>query len=64
MATYRIKADGRQYTVEVIEQASGTRVVVEGHSFEVEAAAAGSVPGEAIAGPARTPAPRPAPRPP
>jgi biotin carboxyl carrier protein len=56
MATYKVKADGKEYTVEVIGQASGVRVVVEGYSFEVESAAPGSVPPQASASPARTPA--------
>ncbi len=43
MATYKVKAYGKEYVVEVIEQASGARVIVEGYSFEVEPAAAGSV---------------------
>jgi len=59
MATYKVKAYGKEYTVEVIEQASGARIIVEGYSFEVEAAAPGSVPGQAVSSASRTPAPRP-----
>jgi biotin carboxyl carrier protein len=54
MATYKVKACGKEYTVEVIGQASGARVVVEGYSFEVESAAPDRVPPQAVAGPART----------
>ncbi|MBI5504761.1 MAG: acetyl-CoA carboxylase biotin carboxyl carrier protein subunit [Deltaproteobacteria bacterium] len=50
MATYKVKAYGKEYVVEVIEQASGARVIVEGYSFEVEPAAAGSVPTQLHAG--------------
>jgi biotin carboxyl carrier protein len=39
MATYKVKAYGKEYTVEVLEQASGARVLVEGCSFEVGQAA-------------------------
>lgn len=56
MATYKVKVEGKEYTVEVLEQASGARIVVEGSSFEVEPAAAGSVSRRAGASPARTPA--------
>jgi biotin carboxyl carrier protein len=45
MATYKVKAYGKEYTVEVIEQTGGARIIVEGYSFEVEQAAPGSVPG-------------------
>lgn len=58
MATYKVKAYGKEYTVEVIEQASGARIIVEGYSFEVESAAPGSVPGQTAAG-ARPAAARP-----
>ena len=68
MATYKVKAYGKEYTVEVIEQSHGARIIVEGYSFEVEPAAPGSVPGQtatprAAAAPARptTPAPAAAP---
>jgi biotin carboxyl carrier protein len=54
MATYKVKAYGKEYTVEVVEQASGARVVVDGCSFEVEAVAPGPVPRPAVASPART----------
>jgi len=63
MATYKVKAYGKEYTVEVIEQSSGARIVVEGYSFEVETAAPGSVPAALTTSPApvRTvAAPRPA----
>ena len=60
MATYKVKAYGKEYTVEVIEQASGARIIVEGYSFEVEAAAPGSVPGQAVSSASRAVAPRPA----
>ena len=60
MATYKVKAYGKEYTVEVIEQASGARIIVEGYSFEVEAAAPGSVPGQSVARPV-APAPVAAP---
>lgn len=56
MATYKVKAYGKEYTVEVIEQASGARIIVEGYSFEVEQAAPGSVPGQSVARPAARPA--------
>ena len=56
MATYKVKAYGKEYTVEVIEQAHGARIIVEGYSFEVEQAAPGSVPGQSIARPAAKPA--------
>ena len=59
MATYKVKAYGKEYTVEVIEQASGARIIVEGYSFEVEAAAPGSVPGQALSPASRALAPRP-----
>ena len=49
MATYKVRAYGKEYTVEVIEQASGARIIVEGYSFEVEPAARGPVPGQAAA---------------
>ena len=52
MATYKVKAYGKEYTVEVIEQASGARIIVEGYSFEVEQAAPGSVPGSTATAPA------------
>lgn len=58
MATYKVKAYGKEYTVEVIEQTGGARIIVEGYSFEVEQAAPGSVPGQSAARTA--PAPRPA----
>ncbi len=58
MATYKVKAYGKEYTVEVLEQASGARVVVEGCSFEVESVAPGPVPRQA---PARTAPSGPAP---
>jgi len=51
MATYKVKAYGKEYVVEVIEQASGARVIVEGYSFEVEPAAAGSVPTQSAPAP-------------
>jgi biotin carboxyl carrier protein len=54
MATYKVKAYGKGYTVEVVEQASGARVVVDGCSFEVEAVAPGPVQRPAVASPART----------
>lgn len=57
MATYKVKAYGKEYTVEVIEQASGARIIVEGYSFEVEPAAPGSVPGQSAS---RAVVPRPA----
>ncbi|HEY2773716.1 MAG TPA: biotin/lipoyl-containing protein [Candidatus Binatia bacterium] len=61
MATYKVKAYGKEYTVEVIEQASGARIIVEGYSFEVEQASPGSVPGHTAArAAARTAAPAPA----
>ena len=61
MATYKVKAYGKEYTVEVIEQASGARIIVEGYSFEVEPAAPGSVPGQsASASASRAVAQRPA----
>jgi len=56
MATYKVKADDREYTVEVIPQASGARVVVEGYTFEVESAAPEAGPRRAQASPAPTPA--------
>jgi glutaconyl-CoA/methylmalonyl-CoA decarboxylase subunit gamma len=56
MATYKVKAYGKEYTVEVIEQAHGARIIVEGYSFEVEQAAPGSVPGQTAARPAARPA--------
>lgn len=52
MATYKVKAYGKEYVVEVIEQSSGARVIVEGYSFEVEAAAPGSVPAHLQSNPA------------
>ena len=52
MATYKVKAYGKEYTVEVIEQAHAARIIVEGYSFEVEQAAPGSVPGQSVARPA------------
>jgi len=57
MATYKVKAYGKEYTVEVIEQAHAARIIVEGYSFEVEQAAPGSVPGQNVT---RAPAARPA----
>jgi biotin carboxyl carrier protein len=44
MATYKVQAYGKEYTVEVIEQATGARIVVEGHSIEIEPVAPASVP--------------------
>jgi glutaconyl-CoA/methylmalonyl-CoA decarboxylase subunit gamma len=63
MATYKVKAYGKEYTVEVIEQTGGARIIVEGYSFEVEQAAPGSVPGQSAsrAVVARPAAPLPAP---
>jgi|GEM_PF-346079 len=55
MATYKVKAYGKEYVVEVIEQASGARVIVEGYSFEVEPAAAGSVPTQLQGSPGHPP---------
>jgi biotin carboxyl carrier protein len=60
MATYIVKAYGKEHTVEVIEQASGARVVVEGCTFEVASAAPGTVPQQAAASPAGTASPGPA----
>lgn len=57
MATYKVKAYGKEYTVEVIEQAGGARIIVEGYSFEVEQAAPGSVPGQSAARTAVVPRP-------
>lgn len=57
MATYKVKAYGKEYTVEVIEQTGGARIIVEGYSFEVEQAAPGSVPGQSAS---RAVVPRPA----
>jgi biotin carboxyl carrier protein len=56
MATYKVKAYGKEYTVEVLEQAHGARIIVEGYSFEVEQAAPGSVPGQSVQRPAARPA--------
>jgi len=57
MATYKVKAYGKEYTVEVIEQSGGARIIVEGYSFEVEQAAPGSVPGQSAARTAVVPRP-------
>jgi len=57
MATYKVKAYGKEYTVEVIEQAHAARIIVEGYSFEVAPAAPGSGPGH---NDTRAPAARPA----
>lgn len=54
MATYKVKAYGKEYIVEVIEQGSGARVIVEGYSFEVEPAAPGSFPTQVTSGPPPT----------
>jgi biotin carboxyl carrier protein len=64
MATYKVQAYGKEYTVEVVGHASGARVVVEGYSFEVESAAPQAGPRRAAVSSARTPsaaAPRKAP---
>jgi biotin carboxyl carrier protein len=61
MATYKVKACGKEHTVEVLEQDFGARVLVDGYSFDVEPAAPASVPGRSAS---RTVAPRPAAPPP
>ena len=38
MATYKVKAYGKEYSVDVIEQTHGARIIVQGYSFEVEQA--------------------------
>lgn len=57
MATYKVKAYGKEYTVEVLEQASGARIVVEGHSIEIEPVAPTSVPRQPAASPRRATTP-------
>jgi biotin carboxyl carrier protein len=54
MATYRVQADGKEYTVEVIDQASGARVVVDGCTFEVQPVAPDSAAPRTAASRART----------
>jgi glutaconyl-CoA/methylmalonyl-CoA decarboxylase subunit gamma len=61
MATYKVKAYGREFTVEVIGQASGARILVDGHSFEVESAPSGADPRQGAASRAHTAPPKPAP---
>lgn len=55
MATYNVKAYGREYSVEVLDQGSGARVVVEGSTFDVEPAPRAPRAGAAF----RAAAPRP-----
>jgi glutaconyl-CoA decarboxylase len=63
MATYRVRADGKEYTVEVVDHPSGSATAtVDGKSFEVEATASrppalqpAAVPSAPVAAPASHP---------
>lgn len=61
MAKYKVKLEGKEYDVTVIDSGRGARVTVEGATFDVEAAAGAAPPPPAAA--SMTVAPPPATRP-